>query len=98
MPAVMDPDELLMIRIRSGDRTAAAEFIRENEPLIRRRFRHKLGAALRRVMDSEDLFSTLARRLDAYVVAGRLTGATQDQLWAVVLRIVENSMVDKLRV
>jgi RNA polymerase sigma factor (sigma-70 family) len=98
MPSPLQPnDDELLGRIRGGDRGAVAEFIRGHEPLIRRRFRHKLGAALRRVVDSEDLVSTLSRRLDAYVAMGRLTATTQEQLWALVLKIAENSVFDKLR-
>jgi len=90
-------DEELLGRIRARDREAIAEFIRNHEPLIRRRFRHKMGAALRRVVDSEDLVSTLSRRLDAYMAMGHLSATTQDQLWALVLRVAERSIVDKLR-
>jgi RNA polymerase sigma factor (sigma-70 family) len=90
-------DDELLGRIRGGDREAVAEFIRGHEPLIRRRFRHKMGAALRRVVDSEDLVSTLSRRLDAYMAMGRLSATTPDQLWALVLRIAERSIFDKLR-
>jgi DNA-directed RNA polymerase specialized sigma24 family protein len=98
MSIVLDPDEVLIERIRTGDRTAAVEFIQGLEPLLRRRFRHKLSAALRRVTDSEEMVWTLARRLDAYVLSGRLSEATLDQLRAVVMKIAENSLVDKLRV
>jgi RNA polymerase sigma factor (sigma-70 family) len=90
-------DEELLGRIRAGDREAVAEFIRGHEPLIRRRFRHKLGAALRRVVDSEEMVSTLSRRLDAYMAMGRLSATTQEQLWALVSRIAERSVFDKLR-
>src|SRR4051812_10513421 len=90
-------DEELLGRIRAGDRSAVAEFIRGHEPLIRRRFRHKLGAVLRRGVGSEDLVSTLSRRLDAYMAMGRLSATTQDQLWALVLRVAERSIMDKLR-
>lgn len=97
MPAQAQDDELLA-RIRAGDRVAAAQFLAANEPLIRRRFRHKLGAAVRRLVDSEELLSTLRRRLDAYVATGRLEAATLAELWSLVFRIGEHSVADKLRV
>jgi DNA-directed RNA polymerase specialized sigma24 family protein len=98
MATAVDVESGLLARIRVGDRRAAAEFLEMNEPLIRRRFRHKLGAALRRLVDSEELLSTLRRRLDAYVAAGRLAAATPQELWALVQRIGEHSVADKLRV
>lgn len=91
-------EDRLLERMRGGDREAAAEFLTANEPLLRRRFRHKLGAAVRRLVDSEELLSTMRRRLDAYVATGRLAAATQGELWALILRIGEHSVADKLRV
>jgi RNA polymerase sigma factor (sigma-70 family) len=90
------PDSLLD-RIRGGDREAAAEFVRLNEALLRRRYRHKLGSALRRLVDSEDLVSTVSRRLDAYVLSGRVRAVTLQQLWALIQRIIENTLADKAR-
>src|SRR5688572_28295557 len=80
-PLELSPDSQLG-RIRGGDREAAAEFVRLNEALLRRRYRHKLGSALRRIVDSEDLVSTVSRRLDAYVLSGRVRAVTLQQLWA----------------
>jgi DNA-binding NarL/FixJ family response regulator len=97
MVAPHDQDDRLLERIRGGDRNAAAMFLAANEPLLRRRFRHKLGAALRRLVDSEELVSTMARRLDAYVVSGRLSAATLEELWALVLQIGKHSVADKLK-
>lgn len=94
--ALAEPDPLLT-RIRAGDREAAAAFVLQNQALIRRRYRHKVGSALRRLIDSEDLVATLSRRLDAYILSGRLQAVTLDQLWALIHRIVENSVSDKGR-
>ncbi|MBX3363843.1 MAG: sigma-70 family RNA polymerase sigma factor [Phycisphaeraceae bacterium] len=84
-------------RVTAGDRNAAAAFLHANSDLIRRRMRHKLGRAMRRVFDSQDLMSTLARRLDHYVDAGRADVANEAQLWGLVLKIAEHAIIDKAR-
>ena len=56
----------LLARIRAGDRDAAAAFLDRYGPLVRRRVRGKLGQQMRRVFDSQDLWSTLARRFDRF--------------------------------
>ncbi len=88
----------LIERMQRGDRDAAAEFVHRWGPLIRRRYRHKLGRAMRSLFDSEELLSTISRRLDLYVRNGRLQAADEGQLWALVFRIAENSLADKVRI
>jgi DNA-directed RNA polymerase specialized sigma24 family protein len=87
----------LLARIRAGEREAAAEFVRRHEALLRRRYRHKVGTALRRLVDSEDMVSTLSRRLDAYMASGKLQEVTLEQLWSLIYRIVEHALADKGR-
>lgn len=53
---------------------------------------------MRRLYDSQDILSTLGRRLDQYVSGGRLHAANEDELWALVFRMAENAVVDKARV
>jgi len=91
------PSDALVARIQNGDRSAAAEFVRANESLLRRRYRSKVGSALRRITDSEDLVSTLSRRLDAYVLSGKLRVVTPEQLWALMHTIMQRSLADKGR-
>lgn len=92
------PVELLVSRIRAGDRGAAAKFLLEHEGLIRRRYRQRLGRAMRRLVDSQDLFSTIARRLDAMIRTGSVLALNERQMWALVFRIGDNALVDKTRV
>lgn len=91
------PEADFFVRIQDGDRTAAAEFITSNAPLIRRRFRHKLGRAMRRVFDSQELISTVTRRLDRMVRQGMVRASNERQMWSLVLEIAENAVVDKSR-
>jgi DNA-directed RNA polymerase specialized sigma24 family protein len=95
-----DPDGAaqLLGRMRSGDREAAAEFVQRFAMRIRRRARGKLGPAMRRLFDSQEILSTLGRRLDAFIRSGRLRATTELELWTLVCRIADNAVVEKARV
>jgi RNA polymerase sigma factor (sigma-70 family) len=84
--------------MRAGDREAAAEFMVEYGPLIRRRVRGKLGAAMRRLFDSQEILSTVGRRLDRYVRVGGLEAESPGQLLQLVFRMAEGAVIDKVRV
>jgi DNA-directed RNA polymerase specialized sigma24 family protein len=92
-----EPDILLM-RMRSGDREAAAEFLARFGPRVRRRIHGKLGPAMRRLFDSQEILSTLGRRLDICVGSGSLRAASMEELWSLVFRIADNSLIEKARV
>lgn len=83
--------------MRAGDREAAGAFVSEYGPRIRRRIRQRLGPRVRRVFDSEDILSTLSRKLDLYVAERRLEAMTEGELWALIARIASSSAVDKAR-
>jgi RNA polymerase sigma factor (sigma-70 family) len=88
----------LLARMREGDREAAAEFVTRYGSRIRRRIRGKLAASMRRLFDSQEILSTLGRRLDLYIRAGRFNAADESQLWSLVFRMAGNAVVDKARV
>lgn len=85
-------------RIRIGDRNAAAEFLTRNEALIRRRYRQKMGRAMRRLCDSQELVSTIARRFDKMVSDGEVRAASERQLWALIFSIGDHALADKGRI
>lgn len=87
----------VVLQIRTGDREAAARFLLEHEGLIRRRYRQRLGR-LRNLLDSQDLLSTLARRLDAFVHGRQVEATTLGQLLALIFQIGDHAFVDKSRV
>lgn len=93
-PAAIDD---LLLRMRGGDRRAAAEFLMRYGPRIRRRIRGKLGPSIRRLFDSLEILSTLGRRLDLYVMSGRLQVADEGQLWRLLCRMADNALIDKAR-
>ncbi len=87
----------LLARMQEGDREAAAVFMVLNGGKIRRRIRRRLNRVVRRLFDSQDLLSTVSRRLDLYVQSGRLTARTEEELWSFLYRVVENAFIDKSR-
>lgn len=88
----------LLARMQRGDREAVGEFIDRYGERIRRRVRGKLGASMRRVFDSQEILSTVARRLDEIVCDRRLEAGEEAQLWSLVYRIAGNAVIDKSRV
>jgi DNA-directed RNA polymerase specialized sigma24 family protein len=88
----------LLARMRDGDRRAAALFVTRYESRIRRRIRGKLNPAMRRIFDSQEILSTLGRRLDQYVQSGRVEASNEGELWALVFRMAEHAIIDKARV
>lgn len=92
------PIEDLVVRMRSGDREAVGQFVEAYGPFVRRRVRGKLGPSMRRLFDSQEILSTLSRRLDRYVRSGRLQASNEPQLWALVFKMVDAALVDKVRI
>lgn len=90
--------EELLQRMRSGDREAAAEFITGYASRVRRRIRGKLGSDMRRLFDSQEILSTIGRRLDLYVRDGRLKAIGEGQLWAFIFTMAHNALIQKARV
>lgn len=88
----------IVVRMRGGDRDAVAEFVTVYGPLVRRRVRGKLNPGMRRLFDSQEILSTLSRRLDRYVRSGRVEASTEPQLWALVFKMVDAALVDKVRI
>lgn len=88
----------LVQQMRAGDREAAAVFITRYGSRIRRRIHGKLSPAMRRIYDSQEILSTVGRRLDLYVRSGKLEAVSEEGLWALVFRMASNAVVDKSRV
>jgi DNA-directed RNA polymerase specialized sigma24 family protein len=87
----------LIRRMRAGDREAAAAFVMRFSSRIRRRIRGKLNPSMRRIFDSQDILSTVGRRLDRFVESGRMDAASEGQLWSLMFTIANNAVVEKCR-
>jgi DNA-directed RNA polymerase specialized sigma24 family protein len=90
--------EVLLTRMRAGDREAAAAFVMSYGDRVRRRIRASLTPGMRRIFDSSEVLSSVARRLDSMVLQKKLEAITAGQLWSLVLTISDNAMVDRARV
>jgi DNA-directed RNA polymerase specialized sigma24 family protein len=89
--------QTLLARIRAGDREAAAEFLDRYRERIQRRIRGKLGPAMRRLFDSQEILSTLGRRLDHGVRTGDVRAVSVEQLLSYVFTIADHSLIEKAR-
>ncbi|MEM9083723.1 MAG: hypothetical protein AAGB34_09015 [Planctomycetota bacterium] len=83
-------DELLLL-IRNGDRDAAAEFILRHRLYLIRRIRGMLSQSARSLSETEDVFSSVARRLDRAVMNESINAENVDQLLAYLFRTSDNT-------
>jgi len=90
--------EELLARMRQGDREAMAEFMRRFGDRIRARVRLRLSPELRRLTDSQDLLATVGRRLDRFVLDGKLRAQDPNELWSLVMTTARNAVFEKRRV
>ncbi|MCA9297077.1 MAG: sigma-70 family RNA polymerase sigma factor, partial [Phycisphaerales bacterium] len=94
--AGVDPEALLEL-MRAGDRAAAAEFLDRYRTRIRHRIRWKLAADMRRLFDSQEILSTVGRRLDLYVREGKVRATSPGQLHQFILAVTDSALIDKAR-
>lgn len=91
------PPEDLLARMKRGDREAVADFVLRYGDLIRLRIRDKLGPNLRRVLDSEDVLSTVTRRLDHLVRDRAIRAGSNAELWSLVAAIANHAVAENAR-
>lgn len=90
--------DTLVKQISAGDRRAAAAFVTQYERMLRRRIRAQLGSSMRRLFDSDDVFSTVCRRLDACVANESVRANSLPELLNLLTAIARNSIIDKGRI
>lgn len=78
-------------------REQIAQFLVERQEKIRALARQHLGSQLQRFTDSEDVFSSVCRRLDGLAAEGGLRPRHADEVWALAAAIVSNTAVDRAR-
>ncbi|MEM1071797.1 MAG: hypothetical protein AAGH71_03130 [Planctomycetota bacterium] len=93
----MDPPNLTAA-LPDEARAALAHRLLELAPMIRRRVRDRLSPSERRIFDSQDLLSTLLRRVDRLAMADRIRAQSDGELISLVLTILDNALLDRHRV
>lgn len=88
----------LVALVRGGSREAGAEFLRRNHGVLRQRIRRRLRHIGRRLFDSQEILSTVFRRLDRMVLRGTVHAINPAALMGLVIEIADHSVVDKARV
>jgi DNA-directed RNA polymerase specialized sigma24 family protein len=78
-------------------RRAVAQFSMENSDKIRAIARRKLTMATRAVHDSEDVLSSVMRRLDCMAAVGELRPRSEKDLWGLIAVIARNCAVSRTR-
>jgi hypothetical protein len=78
-------------------RTWVARFVMDNADQVRALARRKLTRNTRRVFDSEDVLSSVLRRLDQMAVRGTLRLRSEAELWPLIEAIARNTAVSKTR-
>ena len=79
------------------DRQSIAEYLISHRDRIRAVARRKLTANARSVFDSEDVFSSVLRRVDTMMDAGTLRPRSVAELWALIDAITRNNAINRTR-
>lgn len=85
-------------RIRAGDRGSIASALLHDQDRIRRIIRLKLSSRLSRVFASQDVLSTVLRRIDTSVTLGKVTFDSRAALMRYADRVASSAIVDKARI
>lgn len=87
----------LVRSVAGGDRAAAAAFVLAYGPFLRRRLRGQLSRRLRVMVASDDMLSTVMRRLDRYMSGHSIRASSEAELLALITRISDAAVADKAR-
>ena len=78
-------------------RAAIAAYVLEHKDRVRSIARNKLTRNTRRVFDSDEVLSSVLRRLDGMAVRGTLMPHSEAELWGLIEAIAQNTAVSKTR-
>ncbi len=95
------PAQLILDAVQRGDvnqvRHLLSEFLLQNGDRIRAIARRKLTHATRSIYDSEDVLSTVLRRMDEFAAQGRFDPTSEDDIWGLIAVIARNAAVSRVR-
>jgi DNA-directed RNA polymerase specialized sigma24 family protein len=78
-------------------RQALAEFVLKNQERVRAVARRKLSPRTRAACDSEDVLSSVLRRLDDMARRGVFQPRSEPELWALIKSIARNTALSRTR-
>ncbi len=78
-------------------RAQVASFIATNERRIREMARAKIQATHRATLDSQEVFASVARRLDRLASGAGVRPRSEAELWALVRCVTANTAIEKNR-
>lgn len=87
----------LLLRIRGGDRAAAAAFLSRYERQLQRRIRERLHARLRTIFDTGDVMGTVSRRFDAIVASGGVRAQSMGEVISLLQAMIRLAIASKAR-
>lgn len=76
-------------------REALAAYVMAHKDQIRAVARRRLSPTARRVYDSEEVVSSVLRRLDGMAVRGTLRTNSDQELWGLIKAIARNTIINK---
>jgi hypothetical protein len=76
-------------------RTAIAEYVLNNKERVCAIAREKIPRSTRSTLDSEEIFSSVLRRLDLMVVRNTLRPHSEAELWGLIETIIHNTTISK---
>ena len=88
----------LIARVRAGDEAAAAQLVRDYEPVIRRVVRIQLrNPRLRRVLDSMDVCQSVLRSFFVRAALGQYKLTTPQELMRLLSTIARHKLLDQVK-
>lgn len=79
------------------DRAAVGAYLLNNADRIRAVARRKLSPRAKHVYDSEEILSSVLRRVDTIVMAGELRPRSEAELWALIDTIAKHNAINRTR-
>jgi RNA polymerase sigma factor (sigma-70 family) len=88
----------LIARVRAGDEAAAADLVREYEPLVRRGLRLRLrDARFRLQLDSMDIVQSVMARFFVHLMAGQYDLQDPTDLTKLLSTMASNKLAERVR-
>lgn len=78
-----------------AQRAGVAQILTQHRDELLRRIHTRIGGGTRKITDTEEILSTVARRLDHLIAEGRLEAVSERQLFALIHAITDRTLLEK---